>query len=265
MTHGLLAKSVVITEGDGKENPAEFRRVHEALRDNLKPYGMLEEMLVERIACCYWRLRRALRAERGEIGRVQGTVTWRYAIEQGRKQLQFQRLPHVFRDELKMTGSGLQILLHVLDEVKREVDEHGMLTDEATKLLIDHFGSEENGLWYWCFFISHLAKRRCRGDDDPELPSPEKCKTVILSLLEEERERLVTIKDGIDEKEHLELASMATGLSLPDTPATDKILRYETTIERQMYRAIDQLERLQRQRLGDDVPAPTVIALDGPP
>jgi hypothetical protein len=40
-------------------------------------------------------------------------------------------------------------------------------------------------------------------------------------------------------------------LSLPNKEATDKILRYETTISRQLYRAMDQLERLQRRHKGD--------------
>jgi hypothetical protein len=36
----------------------------------------------------------------------------------------------------------------------------------------------------------------------------------------------------------------------------DRILRYQTTINRQLYQAMNQLERLQRLRKGDHVPAP---------
>lgn len=36
----------------------------------------------------------------------------------------------------------------------------------------------------------------------------------------------------------------------------DRILRYQTTIDRQLYQAMNQLERLQRLRKGDHVPAP---------
>ena len=39
----------------------------------------------------------------------------------------------------------------------------------------------------------------------------------------------------------------------------DRILRYETNLERQMYRAMSQLERLQRLRKGEVVPAPLAI------
>jgi hypothetical protein len=45
----------------------------------------------------------------------------------------------------------------------------------------------------------------------------------------------------------------------------DKVLRYETRLERQMYRALAQLERLQRMRRGESVPAPLAIELrEGP-
>lgn len=40
------------------------------------------------------------------------------------------------------------------------------------------------------------------------------------------------------------------------TVAIDRILRYQSTINRQLYQAINQLERAQRLRKGDNVPAP---------
>ena len=36
----------------------------------------------------------------------------------------------------------------------------------------------------------------------------------------------------------------------------DRIVRYQTMINRQLYQAINQLERLQRLRKGENVPAP---------
>jgi len=39
-------------------------------------------------------------------------------------------------------------------------------------------------------------------------------------------------------------------------------LRYEGAIERQLYKALNQLERLQRLRLGDNVPAPVEVDVD---
>jgi hypothetical protein len=46
---------------------------------------------------------------------------------------------------------------------------------------------------------------------------------------------------------------------LPSAEVMDNIVRYESALHRQLYRAINQLERLQRRRLGDNVPAPIVM------
>ncbi|MGO8843683.1 MAG: hypothetical protein ACLQF1_21950 [Methyloceanibacter sp.] len=54
-------------------------------------------------------------------------------------------------------------------------------------------------------------------------------------------------------------------LGIPNGPELERIQRYETAIKRDMYRAIDQLERLQRRRKGEPQP-PTVnvnVARDG--
>ena len=65
--HGLLSKAAIIKNGRAKEDPRELKTLLEALREDFQPEGAMEEILVDRIAACYWRLRRAQRAEVGEI------------------------------------------------------------------------------------------------------------------------------------------------------------------------------------------------------
>ena len=50
LRHGLLAKEIVITVGEGAENPEEFNALLEDLKIQLTPAGTLEEMLTEKIA-----------------------------------------------------------------------------------------------------------------------------------------------------------------------------------------------------------------------
>ena len=58
----------------------------------------------------------------------------------------------------------------------------------------------------------------------------------------------------------LELEQAALLASLPeDQGKMDKIIRYEASLDRQLYKAINQLERLQRRRKGEDLPAPVVL------
>jgi hypothetical protein len=63
--HGLLAREAVIMDGDGKEDIAEFEALLEDLAKDLAPECPIEEIFVEKIADCYWRLRRARRCEIG--------------------------------------------------------------------------------------------------------------------------------------------------------------------------------------------------------
>ena len=41
--------------------------------------------------------------------------------------------------------------------------------------------------------------------------------------------------------------------NVPDTPTLDRLLRYEASLDRSFDRALTQLERLQRMRLGQSV------------
>jgi len=46
---------------------------------------------------------------------------------------------------------------------------------------------------------------------------------------------------------------------LPSSEVLEKIMRYEGALERQMYRAMNQLERLQRRRGGEKLAAPLMM------
>ena len=59
------------------------------------------------------------------------------------------------------------------------------------------------------------------------------------------------------------LLSNTTGMCRLGSSAVETLVntfqRYETTIENKLYRALNQLERLQRIRLGDKIPAPAAL------
>jgi hypothetical protein len=61
--HGLLARQILINDDDPNEKAEEFDRLLSDLVDELQPQGRLQSLCVQRIAVCYWRLRRAYRFE----------------------------------------------------------------------------------------------------------------------------------------------------------------------------------------------------------
>lgn len=69
-----------------------------------------------------------------------------------------------------------------------------------------------------------------------------------------------SLKDLESMKHGAKLVTNKDNLSLPARSAElDRVLRYETSIQRQPTYAVNQLERLQRTRQGEHVPAPVAL------
>ena len=83
----------------------------------------------------------------------------------------------------------------------------------------------------------------------------------LVAFIDERLDRISLFKKYTLEREKLNRDSETRSFSLPPAVATDKLLRYEAHLDRQLYRAMDQLERVQRQRRGDNVPPPLNINL----
>jgi hypothetical protein len=65
--HGIFARDLIISSGDGKEDEQEYRELFDGLVVSFNPAGQMECLLVEKIAVDFWRLRRVLRFETGSI------------------------------------------------------------------------------------------------------------------------------------------------------------------------------------------------------
>ncbi len=75
-------------------------------------------------------------------------------------------------------------------------------------------------------------------------------KDVILQRIDYELDTRGRTDDALKEWHELEKETAVLSCQLPDTAVLDNINRYETAIERQMYRALNELKRLQASRLG---------------
>jgi hypothetical protein len=77
----------------------------------------------------------------------------------------------------------------------------------------------------------------------------------------ESTEEIVSLKKQ-KEKNRLKMQVIMKLGNIPSKDELDRLLRYEGAIERQLYKAMNQLERLQRMRAGDNVPAPVEVDVD---
>jgi len=239
LRHGVLAQQVVIPAAEGEESPAEFDALLARLCKDLNPQGALEEMLVEKVAVCYWRLGRVLRCEAGEIKKGLEAARCEEgpqgpAGHQAAKRLAI--LPD-FRQEVRTPWRWLSRLTGVLEEVRNEAQRAGLLSQEG--------GTRPDG-------------QSAEGGDPPgseggNRPAP------WLNRINREIAWVRSLQLFAGNAEKVQMEAQGATFLLPSQEVFEKLRRYEGMLERQLYRAMRQLERLQRLRKGEAVPAPLSV------
>ncbi len=103
------------------------------------------------------------------------------------------------------------------------------------------------------FFIVRPKPKRTKDPVQSRMTKKLERNSAVIALIDRQLERVNQLDSYASEREELTADAEARSFSLP-ADATDKILRYESHLDRQLYRAMDQLERLQRRRKGENVP-----------
>jgi hypothetical protein len=291
--HGVLAREVVITAGDGEESLEEFNDSVQQLCEYYKPVGFVEESLVQTIATCWWRKARVIRAENGEIRKRLDTVAVDGALRDSDKanlNLVLSEMDsglfsvtnqadqqvstrdrwsamQVAQSNLRRHHSGLAYLSALLTIAKSEIASEGYISEEILKKILGAFG-----LWDCLFALTclHAGPPETKTEDRPSEKAvdeqvvdeqTDKKRAAVVAYIDAQLESISGFKEYATQRENLALDAEARSFSLPPADATDKLLRYEAHLDRQLYRAMDQLERLQRQRRGENVPPPLNINL----
>ena len=252
LKHGLLAREVVLPARECVENDAEFRNLLGHLRHDLQPSGVLEEILVEKIAVCYWRLRRVLRSETGEIrsGRAEA---FKQVSSSLARDVQFAQQPDAPRrpDQLRLNSFGVKILLDLLGKFQAEAEETGSLSEDSRQKLTEYFGDRLGG----------DSRLEGAGSGASERAAAAGSPGNLRKALEEEKKTLEGLLQELQSEERQRVEIKRARSSVPE--AMDKILRYEIAMERQLYRALRQLERIQRRKQGEPVPPPVSVEFLG--
>jgi hypothetical protein len=265
LKHGLLAKTVVLRWGPLKEDEKEFEQLLSDLRNDLSPVGALEEMLVEEIAVCYWRMRRVLRAEIGEIngaafGREpDGSTDEKIRrLERGTGRLTDEDYVLAFR-----TTAGLDYLLSLLEKVASYASTDSPLPSSLINAVQRFFADTELGdtLFAFTYLASTTSEQRSPLLDNKKWANPEEARPALLGLISMEEMHLTAQKVLVSSFERMRRQVELLQASLPPTNRLETIARYETTLKRHLYRAMDELERLKRIRGGEAVPPPLKVNL----
>jgi len=286
--HGFLAREVVITAGDGEESLEEFHDLVKQLDEQYEPVGIVEELLVQKIATCWWRTARVIRAENGEIRKRLDTLAVDRALrnsDKGNLALALSKMDlHLFsienqadqqvstrdrwsvlqvaQSDLGRHPSGLAYLSALLQKAKSDIASDGYMSEEI-----------RNKIFHAFCYCDFLFARTCLNAGPPEEriedrpsekivdPQTDEKRAAVVAFIDARLERISVFEHYATERESLGTDAEARSFSLPPADATDKLIRYEAHLDRQLYRAMDQLERLQRQRRGENMPPPLNINL----
>ena len=252
--HGILSNEVVVRGLRIQESARQFRALREQFWEHLAPVGPMEEMLVERIVTTHWRLRRALTAETGEIALSVDNGHWRRKCQDpGFMWMAYAELGELV-PKLEQSSMGISYITVMLERVREDVKKEGELTEDAINRTIKSFGNKPNVM------TKELTRLRAMLQDNPDGLESNALKVkhqqLVLDYIEKELTRYNRLRPLRVEREEKEEEARQAASVLPSSDVLDKILRYETTLERQLHRAMNQLERLQRRRNGEAVPPP---------
>ena len=258
LKHGILSKQVLVKGLSLQESEEELEALHRRFWEDLQPVGVVEEMLTDQIVTAHWRLRRALTAESGEIA---------LSVDTGERQRS--RGPDAVLEWMKwralgdpihdMEGSalGAACLRAWMRKVREAVETEGALTETIVKKFSRFSGAKPNIMDLELEALLSDLDANPDGVDAATLRERNKAGALAfldqrISEFQERKER--AMKWDIHEEEARQAAAV-----LPSTETLEKILRYETKLERQMHRAMAQLERVQRMRRGEAIPAPLTV------
>src|SRR5215472_13683497 len=231
MKHGLLARGVVIAVGDYQEDGEEYAGLLDELTEQLQPEGIIEALEVQKIALAYWRKARAVRCEHGAIRARTGDMRLR---EERKRQEAIDNALN-FGWSLERTAGGLQWLIEFLENVKQEVL-HGQVQRESLDWLSEHFPDE--------FSIPDNVAVNAEG----LVVGPPQYLHELAIRIPRKLQGLYPLRKTAAQAEELQLESKILAAAIPPGAVVDKLARYETSIERELDRALERLERMQKRR-----------------
>jgi len=268
LKHGLLSKEIIITAGEGAENPEEFNALTEDLMTQFAPVGAIEKMLVEKITVSYWRLRRACRYEVGLIRNELDNATDKFYDKKNYNGDKVNKTDEEIGRDIKQEKE-------ILDEWEKDKERLTVMHKEG-KPLEETYDLDFN---WECLLELDKVSDLFELDDGNE-GTPKEIRELLNTKaswsddqiwqahIELCDEKIKHHKEQIGRfeqqkvKNAMKLQVIQKLGSIPEKDELDRLLRYEGAIERQLYKAMNQLERLQRMRSGECVPAPVEVEVD---
>jgi hypothetical protein len=250
--HGLLSWKPTIP---GLESIEDWEAHLEMTMESLAPVGHTEILLAERAALLLWRLGRVARYEREAtaVALEHAETRKRPKLEDAEQSINAARAAVSLADELRTLppeselnpDAAAKVLAKAADEANVDLYE-----DEKIKWPRYVQGTFDEVDWTAARLVECLEMVAGRAGivRDELLADTTRAVGDTLKEAQQKRDKLLADHDR-------ERRSML----LPDTLTLEKVSRYETTLERSLFKALHELERRQAARDGQAVPLPVAV------
>jgi hypothetical protein len=267
LRHGLLSRLEVLP---GLEEREDWEAHYGAVVDALEPEGYLEETLAGRVALQLWRLGRVVRYEweaaaavvraADEVEPVAGLLDALYTPdpETARRNAQ----------EAQERADWLSGLEDLPDETPVEAGRAALLLDEAaTAVGVNIYSGGSGGVDV--SFPGYpdgveleevsWAARNVRECLDAIAKGGKVDRALLVRVVSMRwKTAAVKVRNRAEIAENRVESRRRRGF-LPEKLDAEKVNRYETAIERSLYKTLHELERLQERRWGGVVPPPVAV------
>jgi hypothetical protein len=239
LKHGLFCRHLTDFEAL-TEDPQEYQEMLSGLWEQYQPIGTAEEIEVERVAICCWRLKRAWRYE--------NAVNLAARRDFVRSELTGQA------EYCKQRDKEEEAIILQLQSAKKEIEDKGEVSQELKQRILALMPEFEE-LW-------SAAAEWVKGADVSKTfrKLSTQRRSWVLGMYSVTN--AIAELEQVSQRRWTNVVETAIGQhAIPNREALDKILRYEAAIDRSLSRAVDRLEHLQRCRRGEAVLPPVRVRL----
>ncbi len=258
LRYGLFAKSLKETFRLLGEDPADFQALVDSLREAFQPEDGFEEMLLEDMAVCRWRLNRLLRAESA----IQASQRTRLDLERkwnahcaNREAVNaLEDDEGGFKGAVKTRASSIKYeqILSRLKFIRDSFLSSGLNESQSTALKLVYGYGDLVGVGN-----KLVDSYETFSNDEAEELSSQSQRIRGQGFLELLEEQIKYFEEELALYQELEVTvtkEMKDTQLLPSRDDSDRILRYEAALERQFERKVQQLVSWRREK-GKAAPA----------
>ncbi len=251
LKHGILSNEILL-DGDFQENPSEFEEIRNDVCKTYKPEGIIEEFYIQRIICGIWRMKRAIKAEKGVIQSFTNSFISEKELkrELATKDI-YDKIPTICEALVEANPKLIQRAIELFQFAKNEYEKLGSLSETNHNRITDYFSRDKN---YWANEELSEANYRLNSNIENSLFSDSSeeekmnAKIVIRDYLNNEINKLQKCLVEAEKQTNNQDTANLYSMLIPNQFDSERLQRYETSIENQIYKAIDELLKHQSLR-----------------